>query len=179
MLTSKVAKRYAQGLLDYVSESGSVQEVFSEMKDLVELMKQSKELRQLFASPVVDSKKKISIASEIFKDFSTVSQNIITLVIKQGRESHLQEVAQEYINKVEDLNGVQRATLSTATTLDEKTIDSIVKSSNLVNVDSKFELNLQVNPELLGGYILRVGDQQIDRSVRSQLNQIKKDFQLN
>ncbi len=179
MLTSKVAKRYAQGLLDFVTESGSTQQVFLEMKDLVEAMKNSKDLRQLFASPVVDAKKKIAISSEVFKSFSAVSQNIITLVIRQGRESHMQDVAQEFINKVDKLNGVQRAALTTASKLEDSTIESILKSSKLVNFDSKFDLTLNVNPELLGGYILRVGDQQIDQSVRSQLNQIKKEFQLN
>jgi F-type H+-transporting ATPase subunit delta len=51
--------------------------------------------------------KKDAIALEIFKDFSPVSKNIIRLVIKQGRESQLKNIAQEFINKVEDIKGTQ------------------------------------------------------------------------
>ena len=58
MLTSKVAKRYAQGLLDFTQESGNTASVFSEMKDIVKIVKDSKELRNFFASPIIDAKKK-------------------------------------------------------------------------------------------------------------------------
>jgi F-type H+-transporting ATPase subunit delta len=178
MLTSKVAKRYAQGLLDFTNESGQTATVFSEMKDVVKLMSQSVDLNKFFLTPYIDAKKKTEVANEIFKGLSLSSQNLIRLVIKQGRENQLKNIAQEFINKVEDINGVQRITLTTATELSKENIDQILKSTNLVN-GSNFDLKVNVNPKLLGGYILRVGDQQIDASVKNKLNQVKKDFQLN
>jgi F-type H+-transporting ATPase subunit delta len=104
MLTSKVAKRYAQGLLDFTNESGQTSAVFSEMKDVVKLMSQSPDLNKFFLTPYIDSKKKVEVAKEIFKSLSASSQNLITLVIKQGRESQLKNIAQEFINKVEYIN---------------------------------------------------------------------------
>ena len=179
MLTSKVAKRYAQGLLDFTQESGNTVSVFAEMKDVVKIMKDSKELKNFFASPIIDAKKKISAASQIFVQLSPVAQNLITLVIKQGRESHLQDIAQEFINKVEDLQGVQRVTLTVATQLSSKNTDEIIKTTTLVDHTKNYDLKVVVNPEIIGGYILRVGDQQVDASVRTKLNQVKKEFQLN
>ena len=179
MLTSKVAKRYAQGLLYFTQESGNTVSVFAEMKDVVKIMKDSKELKNFFASPIIDAKKKISAASQIFVQFSPVAQNLITLVIKQGRESHLQDIAQEFINKVEDLQGVQRVTLTVATQLSSKNTDEIIKTTTLVDHTKNYDLKVVVNPEIIGGYILRVGDQQVDASVRTKLNQVKKEFQLN
>ncbi|WP_419870701.1 ATP synthase F1 subunit delta [Chryseobacterium sp. CT-SW4] len=178
MLTSKVAKRYAQGLLDFTNESGQTATVFSEMKDVVKLMSESKDLNKFFLTPYIDSKKKIEVANEIFKGLSASSQNLIKLVIKQGRENQLRNIAQEYINKVEDINGVQRVTLTTATPISKENMDQIIQSTDLVK-DSNFDLNVIINPDILGGYILRVGDQQIDASVKTKLNQVKKDFQLN
>jgi F-type H+-transporting ATPase subunit delta len=179
MLTSKVAKRYAQGLLDFTNESGQTATVFSEMKDVVKVMAESKDLNKFFLTPYIDSKKKIEVANEIFKGLSVSSQNLIRLVIKHGRENQLKNIAQEFINKVEDLSGVQRVTLTTATPLSKENIDQILRSTNLVKSDSNFDLKVNVRPEILGGYILRVGDQQIDASVKTKLNQVKKDFQLN
>lgn len=179
MLTSKVAKRYAQGLLDFAKDTGNTVSVFGEMKDIVKIMSSSKELKNFFASPIIDAKKKVNAAGEIFKDFSPATKNLITLVIKQGRESHLQDIAQEFINKVEDLEGVQRVTLTTATELSSANLDAILKSTNLVNAEKKYDLKTTVNPDILGGYILRVGDQQVDASVRTKLNAIKKEFQVN
>ena len=179
MLTSKVAKRYAQGLLDFTQESGNTASVFSEMKDVVKIFNESKELKNFFASPIIDAKKKTKVALEIFAQFSQVSKNLITLVIKQGRESHLQDIAQEFINKVEDLQGVQRVTLTVASELSQKNVENIVKSSSLVDHTKNYDLKVVVNPEIIGGYILRVGDQQVDTSVRTKLSQVKKEFQLN
>ncbi|MFS4427944.1 ATP synthase F1 subunit delta [Chryseobacterium sp. GVT01B] len=179
MLTSKVAKRYAQGLLDFTNESGQTATVFSEMKDVVKIMKESADLNKFFMTPYIDSKKKIEVANEIFKGLSVSSQNLIRLVIKHGRENQLKNIAQEFINKVEDLSGIQRVTLTTATPLSKENLDQILRSTNLVNADSNFDLKVNVKPEILGGYVLRVGDQQVDASVKTKLNQVKKDFQLN
>jgi len=179
MLTSKVAKRYAQGLLEFTNESGQTATVFSEMKDVKKLMSESEDLYKFFKTPYIDAKKKVEVAKEIFKGLSPVSQNLITLVIKHGRENHLKHIAQEFINKVEDINGVQRVTLTTATQLSNDNLNEILKSSNLVKPNSNFDINVIVKPEILGGYILRVGDQQVDASVKSKLNNIKKDFHLN
>jgi F-type H+-transporting ATPase subunit delta len=149
------------------------------MKDVVKIMSESKDLNKFFLTPYIDAKKKIEVANEIFKGLSTSSQNLIRLVIKHGRENQLKNIAQQFINKVEDINGVQRITLTTATQLSKENLDQILRSTNLVNADSNFDLKVNVKPEILGGYILRVGDQQVDASVKTKLNQVKKDFQLN
>ena len=179
MLTSKVAKRYAQGLLDFTQESGNTEAVFSEMKDIVKIMKESKDLNAFFATPFIDYKKKTAAAGEVFKNFSPVSKNLINLVIRQGRETHLKDIAQEFINKVEDMQGIQRVTLTSAAALTQKNLDEIFRSSKMVDTSRNFDLTTNIDPDLIGGYILRVGDQQIDASVRTKLSNIKKEFQLN
>ena len=179
MLTSKVAKRYAQGLLNFTQETGNTVSVFGEMGDIVKTIDKSKDLQNFFSSPIIDAKKKVSIALDIFKSFSPVSQNMITMVIKHGRENQMQNIAQEYVNKVEDLNGVQRISLTTATSLSDENIQNILKSSAFVNHSNKFDVKTIINPNILGGYILRVGDQQIDASVKSKLTKLQKEFQLN
>ncbi|MBU8881758.1 ATP synthase F1 subunit delta [Kaistella sp. DKR-2] len=179
MLTSKVAKRYAQGLLNFTQESGSTDAVFGEMGDIVKTIEKSRELQNFFGSPIIDVKKKVSIALEIFKDFSPVTKSLLQLIIKHGRENQMQNIAQEFINKVEDMKGVQRITLTSATELSSENISSILKSSNLVNHDKQFDVKSVISADILGGYILRVGDQQVDESVKSKLSKLKKEFQLN
>ncbi|WKS95868.1 ATP synthase F1 subunit delta [Riemerella columbina] len=179
MLTSKVAKRYAKGLLDFTQETQQTSTVFADMKAVVKIMNESKELNRFFQTPFIDYKKKTEVAKQVFQGLAPASQKLIFLVIKHGRENHLKGIAQEFINKVEDLNGVQRVTLTTAAPLSQDNIDKILKASNLVHSQNTPDLKVIIKPELLGGYILRVGDQQLDTSVRSKLIQMKKEFQLN
>lgn len=179
MLASKVAKRYAQGLLDFTNESGQTSMVYGEMKDVAKIMNESKELVRFFQVPFIDYKKKAVVAKEIFKNCSASTQNLIQLVIKHGRETHLKDIAQTFVSKVDALNGIQKITLTTVAPLSETTLNDILKSTTLVNPNAKYDLKQNIDQNIIGGYILRVGDQQIDASVRSKLNQIEKDFQLN
>ena len=179
MLTSKVAKRYAQGLLEFSTDTGNVSTVFDEMKAVINILNSSKELNSFFATPFIDAKKKISAAEQIFSTFSDSSKNFIHLVIKQGRETDLKGIAQEFINKVDAINGVQRFTLTTATALSQTNVDKILQSTSLFDSNKKYDLELIIKPEILGGYILRVGDQQVDASVKTKLSNLRKEFQFN
>lgn len=179
MLTSKVAKRYAQGLLDFTQESGNTEAVFAEMKSVAKIIHDSRDLKNFFASPIIGARKKLNVAEQVFSSFSKVTQNLIALVIQQGREGHLQDIAQEFITKVEDLQGVQRVTITVAAELSAKNVEEIIKTSSLVDTSKSYDIKTVVNPDIVGGYILRVGDQQVDTSVKTKLNQVKKEFQLN
>ena len=173
MGTIKIAKRYAQGLLEYTREVGSTDVVFNEMKDVAKTISASKELKSLFFS-----KKKQRIAEEIFSRFSSTTQNMIALVIKQGREKYLEDIALEYILSVEEFNGVQKVVLTTAEELLENNVDQIVKASTLIDPNKSYQVKFIIKPEIIGGYILRVGDRQIDNSVKTQLSNLRKNFNL-
>lgn len=179
MSTSRVAKRYANGLLEYSQEQGETKTVFEEMKTLVETLDNSKELRAFFASPFLDSQKKMQVAQEVFASLSVTGKNFISLVIRQGRETILKNIAQQFIAHVEAMHGVQKVSLTTAGELSKETITHILKASNLVDADKTFDIETRIKPEILGGYILRVGDKQIDASVKTELARIKKEFQYN
>lgn len=179
MGTIKVAKRYAQGLLDFTTETGNTELVFNEMKDVAKTITDSKELKNFFATPIIDTRKKQSIAKELFSKFSSTTQNMIALVIKQGREKYLENIATEYVESVEALNGVQKITLTTAEKLSEQSIEKIVRASALIDNTRAYQVKSIIKSELIGGYILRVGDKQVDNSVATQLNSLRKEFQLN
>ena len=178
MGTIKIAKRYAQGLLEYTKEVGTTDVVFNEMKDVAKTISASKELKSFFFSPIIDTKKKQRIAEEIFSRFSSTTQNMIALVIKQGREKYLEDIASEYILSVEEFNGVQKVVLTTAEELLENNVDQIVKASTLIDPNKSYQVKFIIEPEIIGVYILRVGDRQIDNSVKTQLINLRKNFNL-
>lgn len=177
MFSTKVAKRYAQGLLDFTKETQQTDLLFDEMKTVVQVLKDSAELNRFLNTPFIDYKKKTIVATEIFKSLSPVTQNLIKLVIKQGRESQLRNIAQAFIDKVEAEKGIQKVTLTLASPISEATIKTIIDQSNMVKQNP--DVQTIINPEILGGYILRVGDQQIDASVKTKLMRVRKQFQNN
>lgn len=179
MSAKKVAKRYAQGLLEFTKETGNIQTVFDEMKDVAKTISDSKELKIFFATPVIDTRKKQNIAREIFSKFSPTTRNIISLIIRQGREKFLKDIALKYMEYVEALDGTQKITLITAKELSQQSTEQIMRASALVDVTKACRVKSIIRSELIGGYILRVGDKQIDNSVKTQLNNLRKEFQFN
>ena len=178
-MSSKVAARYADGLLQYSQEIQQTDALADEMRTIIQTVKNSRDLQLMLASPFLESKKKISVTNEVFRTLSETSRNFISLIIRHGRESHVSQIAQKYIDRVEDLRGIQRVTLVSAAPLTEDNIRKILTDSGMIKDFGKFDLRTTVDPSLIGGYILRVGDQQIDASVKAKLTQLKKNFQLN
>ncbi len=176
----RAAKRYAKGLLDFSLETGKAEEINREMKELRSAIQSNRELAQFFSSPVLDSKRKNLIAKEIFKDFSPIAQNFIQLVITHRRETNLREIANQYSILYNRINNIHKAEVTSAIQLDDVMVQEIVgKAKETIGSNYSYEIENKVDPNLIGGFILRVGDKQVDSSVRSKLTRLKKEFDKN
>jgi len=175
----KVAKRYSKGLFDFALESKQETLVYQEMKSLQNTILVSKELRNFLNNPILDPKRKLKVASEIFAKFDKITKTFIDLVIKHKREGNLLEITRSYQNLYEYNNNITKVSLITATELDEVTLDSIYKKSKLIPANAKIILNHKIDSTLVGGFILQVGDNQIDTSIKSKLASMRKEFEVN
>lgn len=180
MAGTRAAKRYAKGLMQFATEINQAQQINLEMNDLKKAMEGSRELMQFLNSPVLDSKRKITVAKEIFKDFSQPTQNFIQLVISQGRGGSLKDIAFQYNDLYNKLNNIHKAEVVSAIELDDAMVQQIVnQAKKAIGTDYTYEIENKVDPSLIGGFILRVGDKQIDSSVKSKLTRLKKEFDKN
>lgn len=176
----RAAKRYAKGLMQFATEINQAQQINQEMVDLKNSLNNSRELSQFLNSPVLDAKRKNVIAKEIFKDFSQPTQNFIQLVINQGRGGHLNEIAIQYNELYNSLNNIRKADIVSAVQLDDAMIQQIVdQAKQTMGADYSYEIENKIDPSLIGGFTLRVGDKQIDASVKSKLTRLKKEFDKN
>lgn len=176
----RAAKRYAKGLMQFATEINQAQPINQEMIDLKKALNDNRELVQFLNSPVLDAKRKNSIAKEIFKDFSQPTQNFIQLVISHGRGSGLKEIAVQYNDLYNQLNNIRKAEVVSAVQLDDAMVQQIVdQAKQTMGSDYSYEIENRVDPNLIGGFILRVGDKQVDSSVRSKLNRLKQEFDKN
>lgn len=178
MPISKVAKRYSKGLFDYALENHQLETVSSEMSQLLELLNQSKDINTFFQNPFIETSKKIEVSKQIFVSFSALSNNFIQLCIKNGREKHIKDIVAHFMQNVETRNGVQRIFITSASELSQNNINDILSQSKIVDHSKKNNVETFVKPDLIGGYIISVGDQQIDSSIKTQLSALKKELQV-
>ncbi len=168
-----VAARYAKSLIELAKEKNVVEAVYEDMKLFKDTADKNRGLMLALKSPVVRHEKKLAILKAIFQDkVNPVSFSIFTIITKKNRESILDAIADEFITAYNEYQGIQKATVITSTPLTEelrKQFNNIVATATGKTV----ELEEKVDPSLIGGYLLRVNDRQIDASLRSRLNELK------
>lgn len=173
MSVTRVASRYAQALLDLATEQNVVDKVNADMVQLSNVCKESKDFANLLSSPIIESKKKNEIFNVLFETkMEKMSVGFMNLIIKNSREDILPEIAEGFINLYKKKNNILDVTVISATELDKATKDQIT-SKIKASFDGTIEMVEKVDPELIGGFIVRIDDKQIDASIASQLTNLK------
>ena len=179
MQETRVASRYAKSLLQLTEEKGELEKAYEDMQLLANTCKENKELILLLKSPIIKQDKKKAILNALFSSkMSKVSESFINIIVSKGRENYLPAIAKEFLAQYKVHKGIQTATVSSAVKLDEKTrkqIEEMVKKSS----GSEVELLEKVDKDLIGGFVLRVGDNEINASIKSKLHKLSQEFSKN
>lgn len=177
MANFRVAKRYAKGLMDFLSTEEKENSVMQEMLQLRDLVKSNRDLKNFFASPIIDYKKKTQIMNHLFADFSEESKTFLALIIKQDRSMAIGEIAGEFVQLYKAKNNIKDATITSAKPLAPSQVDAILsKAKETLPEGTTLEVVNKVDPSLIGGFVLRLDDKQFDASISSKMNNIKKEF---
>ncbi len=173
MKSTKSASRYAKALLEIAIEQNKVEQISGDMSYLLEANNETLDFQLLLNSPVINSDKKIAIFNEIFGQFEDVSLSFIKLITKNRRESILPTIAKSFEEQVKEYKGIVPVTLVSATQLDENVKSSILKKIE-GTVKGQLEVKEMIDESLIGGFIIRMGDKQIDASIANQFNNLKQ-----
>ena len=180
MAQTKVATRYAKSLLGLVAEKGYLEEAFNDMLLIKKTCSENRDLVVLLKSPVVTVEKKVSILTSIYeKNVSKVTMLFIALITKNRREGALPEIADAFVAQYKAMKGITTAVVTSATVLAD---DAKKKIEDLVSKEvggGTVELQTEINPELIGGFILRIGDKQLDTSILSKIGDLRQEFMTN
>ena len=179
MTESKVARRYAKSLLGLATEKNITEKVFSDMQLIASTCHHCRDLALLMKTPIVNTDKKEAVIKEVFSGkIDVLTLAFMDLMTKKGREGYLEEIAQEYINIYKESVGVKVAYVTTAIPLDASTREQILDIIKNMK-GNKIELVETVNNKIIGGFVLRIGDEQYDSSVIKKLRQLKNEFDDN
>ncbi|MBD0779672.1 ATP synthase F1 subunit delta [Maribacter sp. ANRC-HE7] len=175
MKDTRAAIRYAKAILDIAVDNKATADVENDMRSVVKTISDSKELRNMLASPIVKAEDKKSALTTIFKGAHAISEGLIKLLVDNRRIGMLNEVALKYIILNEQLKGQDVAVVTTAVPLtkdlEKKILVQLAQiTSNEVTIQNK------IDEDIIGGFILRIGDLQFDASVANKLNNLKREF---
>lgn len=176
MKGTRAALRYAKATLSVAKDRGIVEEINKDMMLISDVVSESKDLLVMLKSPVIKNSVKRKVLEEIFsKKVNPLTMEVINLLFENDRINLLPLVAKEYIIIYDYLKGIEKAIITTpvplSKKLEKKFLDKITKITGK-------EINIEnvVDPDIVGGYVLRVGDKQLDSSVVGMLNSVLHQF---
>ncbi len=177
MAVSTVAFRYANALLDLGQDKGLTETFYADMQLFKNTVEQSRQLMLMLKNPIVRKDKKNAVLTVIFKNrVNPVTMSFFQLIAQKHRESILDAIADEFIRLYNGIKGIQKATVVTTTPLTPELRQKFTAMVTKMTGATTVELDEKQDTKLIGGYVLRVGDEQVDASLRHQLNEMRLKF---
>ena len=178
MSGTRAAIRYAKAILSVATDNQTSEKIQLEMDEIAHTIASNAALNEALKSPVVKLSEKAAVLDKVFNNFSPELKSLFQTLAQNKRIDLLEEISLQYKQLYDQLNNKEVAMVTTAvpmTSAMEAKVMAKLKTLSSKNIS----LKKTVDETILGGFILRVGDQQYNASVSNQLNELKNKFQIN
>ncbi|MDX2442388.1 MAG: ATP synthase F1 subunit delta [Bacteroidales bacterium] len=176
MNLSKISVRYAKALFQVAEQKKVLDEVSNDMEVLFNAAREVKVFHDFLDNPVLPPKEKKNAIHKIFGDkLNPLTLDFLDLVIKNNRLDFIEGMARQYKDRYKKHMGIVEAVITTVQPLDQDLKEKFIKLIK-TRIDKKIQLKEISNPDILGGFILKIDDEQVDASVKTQLNNIEKEL---
>ena len=179
MQGTRVAARYAKSFIDLTLEQGVLEQAYADMKTILEVCTTNRDFVTFLKSPVVKTDNKQEVLKQVFEGkLNKVTDAYLHLITNKKREIFLPEIAAEFVNQYKEYKKILTAVITTASGLDDTLrakIVEIVKGGG----NNDVVLEEKINKDIIGGFIIRVGDKQVDSSIQRKVNNLRRSFAEN
>ena len=179
MQETKAAIRYARSLFSLAIERNELEPVSEDMILISKTIADNRDLAVMLKSPIIKSDKKVAVIRLVFEGkIGATTKAFLELIIKKRREMFVEDIARQFVILHLQNNGIKEALLITAHQIDE-TFRAKVIALVEKNTGNKVVLEEKIDPSLLGGFILRYGDNQYDTSLEREFQLLRREFNKN
>lgn len=171
---SAVAKRYARALFEVASEKKAIDATEGELLGVVQVIEENEGLRKLLSHPKISAEEKKQMLETLFaREISANTGNFLNIVIERGREGQLKEIVDNYIEMANEVRGIADATVVTAKALTKQEVKQVEDAFGR-QLNKKLRVKTEVDPDIIGGLVVRIGDTLYDGSIRGKLNRFSQ-----
>ena len=174
MLNRSVARRYAEAFFSIAQEQNKIDQYQQELEKLVQVIEETENLKEYLAHLLIPAKEKKEIAAKIFAEqVSTTTLNFLYVLIDKRRERYLDAILAEYKDMADESHNIAKAELIAAQEVSEEDVKMLAEKLS-ASMGKTVQLNVSVDPALIGGVKIRLGDQIIDGTVAKKLEMLKE-----
>ena len=168
-----IANRYAEALFQLSEEENITKEIYNELHDVVEVLKNNKEVDNVLKSPLVAKNENTQLIEALFNNkINNDLKNFLKILVEKGRISSLKSIELTFKELLNDKHNIIEGTVISAIALTEKQVKELEEKLSK-KYNKNVTLENEVDQSILGGVLVRLGNTQIDGSVKTRLNNIK------
>lgn len=173
LLTAEVLEPYAQALMDLAQANNLTDRIGEDIASLLNLLKESPELQQFLSNPIVKAEDKKAVLGRIGGDeLHNFTKNFLNLLVDRRRILFLEGICQQYQALLRKLKQTVLAEVTSAVELSDNQKQAVREKVMSMTGAHQVDLETKVDPDLIGGVVIKVGSQLIDASLRGQLRRI-------
>ena len=178
MAGTRAAIRYAKAILSLATDNKTAAAVQADMLLIGQAIENNASLADVLKSPVVKLSEKADVLNALFPSVNSESKSLFDILVTNKRVDILSQVATQYGILYDLANNKENAFVTTAIPMTSE-LEAKVMAKLKTLTTKEVTLSNSVDEDILGSFILRVGDQQYDASVSNQLNTLKRKFTIN
>lgn len=181
MSNHRVAYAYAKSLMELAIERGELEEVYQDFLHLATLARSNRDLELAMKNPIIPSDKKLKVLKALYakRGATKSTMSFFEIICRKNRENVLADIAREFQAQYNLYKNIQVAEVTTATKItDDQRAEFITIVKEIAGLET-VQLVEKINTELIGGFILRVNDRQLDESLSTKLRILKTQFSQN
>ena len=170
-----ISKTYGDALFELAVEKQCEDSMLTEVETVLKALADNPDFSRLMTHPKILNEEKLRILEEVFKGrVSDELTGFLSIVVKKDRFNEMEEILRYFISRVKEYKGIGVAFVTTPLTLNE--IQKAAVKERLLETTSyqKMEIHYQVDEELIGGMVVRIGDRVVDSSIRTKLEELKR-----
>jgi len=178
MAGTRAAIRYAKAVLSLATDNQKAEAVQADMALIGQSIANNASLENALKSPVVKLLEKAAVLDALFPFVSSESKSLFTTLVSNKRVNILGQIATQYGILYDQVNNKENAFVTTAIAMTSELEEKVMAKLKTLTT-KEVTLHKSVDANILGGFVLRVGDLQYDASVSNQLNTLKRKFIIN
>ena len=172
----KISRRYSTALYAEAKSKGEVDKIAEDIEMVLRTIEENRDLKLFFKSPIIDKVKKTSVIKEIFEgNVQQLMLNFMLLLVERQRGEYIVEILSDFLELKNEKEGIVTVYVTSAVELSEEE-----KNHLKDKIDSYTKLNskptFKVEPDMIGGFKVKIKDVILDASIRHQLEILRKRF---
>lgn len=174
MITHGVARRYARALFELGRDTGNLEALEADLASVVAVIEENARLRDALYNPLISLEEKVALVEAVFsRRLSTTGLQFCKLMVRKRRERHLPAVLSEFRRLVHEARGILEAEVRVAKPLGDELLRSLAARLEEVS-GRRVSLHVRIDPTVMGGVVLQVGDKRIDGSLTGRLVRMRQ-----